>query len=179
MPLHLVTRLLDWLREERFIDTVAGAHFPGHVMELATTSDPDRTLLKDSLARLRDELGAAVCISTYTDGEITEQECAFRDAAPPVVEVAPCSDTGHASANGKSLLAQLDFTSRMDYLTRYPFVPLTGRTITSKRRLIAELDDPGPHCAQFSDASEVLDDVLARALAGETGAVARRPGRAR
>ncbi|MFD7978786.1 IclR family transcriptional regulator C-terminal domain-containing protein [Streptomyces sp. NPDC059071] len=159
MPLHLVARLLDWLREERFVDTVAGAHFPGPLMDLATRADPDRTLLQDSLGRLRDELGAAVYISTYADGEITIQASASSDTAPPVVEVAPFSDAGHASANGKSLLAQLDFTSRMDHLTRYPSVALTGRTITSRRRLLAELDGPGPHSAQF-DLFEYSDSEL-------------------
>ncbi|MFC8763361.1 IclR family transcriptional regulator C-terminal domain-containing protein [Streptomyces sp. NPDC057193] len=159
MPMNFVVRLLDWLRDERFVHTVVGAHFPGPLMTLATQTDPDRTLLKDTLAALRDELGAAVYLSTYTDGEITVQESASSQAAPPVEEVAPFSDTGHASANGKSLLAQLDFASRMDHLTRYPSVQLTGRTITSRRALIDELDGPGPHSAQF-DLLEYSDTTL-------------------
>lgn len=159
MPMNSVVRLLDWLRDERFVDTVAGAHFPGPLMDLATRADPDHSLLKDTLASLRDELGAAVYLSTYTDGEITVQQSAFSTTAPPVKEVAPFSDTGHASANGKSLLAQLDFASRMDHLTRYPSVQLTARTITSRRALIEELDGPGPHSAQF-DLLEYSDSVL-------------------
>ncbi|MFE5484103.1 IclR family transcriptional regulator C-terminal domain-containing protein [Streptomyces sp. NPDC056527] len=159
MPMNSVVRLLDWLRSERFVDTIAGAHFPGPLMALATRADPDQSLLKDTLASMRDELGAAVYLSTYTDGEITVQEAAFSTTAPPVEEVAPFSDTGHASANGKSLLAQLDFASRMDHLTRYPSVQLTGRTITSRRALIEELDGPGPHSAQF-DLLEYSDSVL-------------------
>ncbi|MBT2439968.1 hypothetical protein J7E93_07505 [Streptomyces sp. ISL-36] len=159
MPMNSVVRLLDWLRGDRFVDTVAGAHFPGPLMALATRADPGQSLLKDTLASLRDELGAAVYLSTYTDGEITVQASAFSTTAPPVEEVAPFSDTGHASANGKSLLAQLDFASRMDHLTRYPSVQLTGRTITSRRALIEELDGPGPHSAQF-DLLEYSDTVL-------------------
>ncbi|WP_329625949.1 hypothetical protein OG357_38595 (plasmid) [Streptomyces sp. NBC_01255] len=159
MPMNSAVRLLDWLRGERFIDTVAGAHFPGDLMALATRADPDHSLLKDTLASLRDELGAAVYLSTYTDGEITVRESAFSTSAPPVEEVAPFSGTGHASANGKSLLAQLDFDSRMDHLTRYPSVQLTGRTITNPRTLIEELDGPGPHSAQF-DLLEYSDTVL-------------------
>ncbi|MFD0367624.1 IclR family transcriptional regulator C-terminal domain-containing protein [Streptomyces sp. NPDC127114] len=42
-------------------------------------------------------------------------------------------DTAHASAVGKSLLAQLDFSGRMNHLARYPSVALTERTITSRR----------------------------------------------
>ncbi len=159
MPMNAVVRLLDWLRDERFIDTSAGAHFPGPLMTLATRPDPDRTLLQDALAALRDELRAAVYLSTYTDGEITVQQSASSTSAPPVEEVAPFSGSGHASANGKSLLAQLDFSSRMDHLTRYPSVQLTGRTITSRRALIEELDGPGPHSAQF-DLLEYSDKTL-------------------
>ncbi|MFC7924600.1 IclR family transcriptional regulator domain-containing protein [Streptomyces cinereoruber] len=159
MPMNAVVRLLDWLRHEQFIHTSAGAHFPGPLMTLATHADPDQTLLKTALTTLRDELGAAVYLSTYTDGEITVQQSASSQAAPPVEEVIPFNGSGHASANGKSLLAQLDFPSRMDHLTRYPSVQLTGRTITSRRALIEELDDPGPHAAQF-DLLEYSDKAL-------------------
>ncbi|MGW2016780.1 IclR family transcriptional regulator domain-containing protein [Streptomyces sp. NPDC001927] len=159
MPMNQVVRLVDWLRSEQFVDSIAGAHFPGPLMKLATGTDPDHTLLKDTLASLRDELGAAVYISTYTDGEITVRESASSQDAPPVEEVAPFRDTGHASANGKSLLAQLDFASRMDHLSRYPSVQLTGRTITNRRVLIEELDGPGPHSAQF-DLLEYSEAVL-------------------
>ncbi|MFC8176016.1 IclR family transcriptional regulator C-terminal domain-containing protein [Streptomyces sp. NPDC057325] len=159
MSMNTVVRLLDWLRDEQFIHTSAGAHFPGPLMTLATHADPDQTLLKGALTTLRDELGAAVYLSTYTDGEITVQQSASSQAAPPVEEVIPFNGSGHASANGKSLLAQLDFPSRMDHLTRYPSVQLTGRTITNRRALIEELDGPGPHSAQF-DLLEYSDKAL-------------------
>ncbi|MFC7979066.1 IclR family transcriptional regulator C-terminal domain-containing protein [Streptomyces cinereoruber] len=159
MPMNTVVRLLDWLRNEQFIHTSTGAHFPGPLMTLATHADPDQTLLKGALTTLRDELGAAVYLSTYTDGEITVQQSASSQAAPPVEEVIPFNGSGHASANGKSLLAQLDFPSRMDHLTRYPSVQLTGRTITNRRALIEELDGPGPHSAQF-DLLEYSDKAL-------------------
>ncbi|MFH8254228.1 IclR family transcriptional regulator domain-containing protein [Streptomyces roseolus] len=161
MPIHQVVRLLDWLRGEQFVDTVGGVHLPGPLMKLATgaAQKQDQALLFDMLASLRDELGAAVYISTYTEGEITVRASASSETAPPVEEVAPFSDSGHASANGKSLLAQLDFTSRMDHLARYPSVQLTGRTITSRLQLIEELDGPGPHSAQF-DLLEYSDTAL-------------------
>ncbi|MFF9819535.1 IclR family transcriptional regulator C-terminal domain-containing protein [Streptomyces sp. NPDC014006] len=149
MPFHDVVRLLDWLREEQFIETRAGAHFPSSLMKVASAADPDRTLLRHTLAGLRDELSAAVYVSTYTSGEITIQECASSASAPPVQERAPFSDTGHASAVGKSLLAQLNFAARMDHLSRYPSFQLTDRTITDKHSLFEQLDGPGPHSAQF------------------------------
>ncbi|MFD0367623.1 hypothetical protein [Streptomyces sp. NPDC127114] len=40
-------------------------------MILATGNDPKQTVLQDTLGALRDELDAAVYVSTYTDGEIT------------------------------------------------------------------------------------------------------------
>lgn len=149
MSLTTTARLLEWLRAQDMVDTVAGAHFPGPLMALATQPGQKDGLLKQALASLRDELQAAVYISSYTDGEIQVQEAAFSSTAPPVDEWAPFKDTGHASAVGKSLLAQLDFRSRMDHLTRYPSIALTERTITSPRALIEILDGHGPHAAQF------------------------------
>ncbi|MFD5589430.1 IclR family transcriptional regulator C-terminal domain-containing protein [Streptomyces sp. NPDC127063] len=175
MPFNHVVRLLDWLRDEQFIETRAGAHFPGPLMHLATTADRDHTLLRRCLAELRDQLGAAVYISTYANGEIAIRESASSASAPPVQERAPFTDTGHASAVGKSLLAQLNFADRMDHLTRYPSVQLTGRTITDTRRLFEQLDGPGPHSAQF-DLLEYSDTELCVAfslgLPGRASAIA-------
>lgn len=149
MPLDAAARMLNWLAEEGFVESRDTVHFPGPLQILATGNDPAHTLLKDTLSTLRDELGAAIYVSTYTQGEITVQESSFSTTAPPVDEWAPFRDTAHASAVGKSLLAQLDFNGRMDHLTRYPSRPLTDRTITSRRALIDTLDAPGPHAAQF------------------------------
>ncbi|MFD8951951.1 IclR family transcriptional regulator C-terminal domain-containing protein [Streptomyces xanthophaeus] len=149
MTMNATALLVDWLRSQGLVDTVEGAHRAGPVMDLVTQPDPGRHLLKRALEELRDELGAAVYISTYTAGEIEVQVSCHSPTAPPVQEWAPFKDTGHASAVGKSLLAQLDFESRMEHLTRYPSIPLTERTITSSRALIEALDQPGPHAAQF------------------------------
>lgn len=70
-------------------------------------------------------------------------------AAPPVIERVPFPEVAHASAVGKSLLAQLDFDGRMDHLSRYRPRALTGRTITDRTRLFAELDVNGPQSGQF------------------------------
>ncbi|MDT9687195.1 IclR family transcriptional regulator C-terminal domain-containing protein [Streptomyces sp. P9(2023)] len=149
MSLNGTALLLEWLRAQGLVVTVVGVHHPGPVLDLVTRPDPDRLLLKNTLAGLRDELDAAVYLSSYTDGEIRIHEAAHSPTAPPVDEWAPFTDTGHASAVGKSLLAQLDFDSRMDHLTRYPSIQLTDRTITNPRALIETLDGQGPHAAQF------------------------------
>ncbi|MGW6563856.1 IclR family transcriptional regulator domain-containing protein [Streptomyces sp. NPDC054975] len=149
MSLNATALLLEWLRGQGLVVTVAGVHHPGPVMELVTEPEPGRLLLKKTLAGLRDELDAAVYLSSYTDGEIRIHEAAHSATAPPVDEWAPFTDTGHASAVGKSLLAQLDFDSRMDHLARHPSIPLTDRTITNPRALIETLDGHGPYAAQF------------------------------
>lgn len=149
MSLNATALLLEWLRAQGLVVTVAGVHHPGPVLDLVTRPGPDRPLLKETLEGLRDELDAAVYLSSYTDGEIRIHEAAHSPTAPPVDEWAPFTDTGHASAVGKSLLAQLDFDSRMDHLARYPSIQLTDRTITNPRALIETLDGHGPHAAQF------------------------------
>ncbi|MFG2977767.1 IclR family transcriptional regulator C-terminal domain-containing protein [Streptomyces sp. NPDC048331] len=149
MSLNTTVRLLDWLLEQRLVESVGGAYFTGPILDLVTKADPHRRMLNIALEQLRDDLGAAVYISTYTHGEIEVNGCAHSASAPPVHEWAPFAETAHASAVGKSLLAQLDFDSRMDHLTRYPSVQLTERTITSPRALLDVLDEPGPHAAQF------------------------------
>lgn len=157
MSMHVVVRLVDWLRDQRFVESVDGAHFPGPLMSLIT--GPDQALLTTALSELRDDLGAVVYISAYTDGEIVIRESSFSDTAPAVLERAPFGVTGHASAVGKSLLAQLNFPARMDHLTRYPSVQLTDRTITNQQTLFERLDDHGPHSAQF-DPLEYSDSEL-------------------
>ncbi|MFD7972549.1 IclR family transcriptional regulator domain-containing protein [Streptomyces clavifer] len=159
VSMHLVVRLLDWLREQQFVETIDGAHFPGPLMALATRPDTHQSLLADALAELRDDLGAAVYISDYSDGEIIIQQSSSSATAPAVLEGAPFGVTGHASAIGKSLLAQLPFPARMEHLSRYPFVQLTDRTITNTHKLLERLDDHGPHAAQF-DLLEYSDSEL-------------------
>ncbi|MFF0431627.1 IclR family transcriptional regulator C-terminal domain-containing protein [Streptomyces sp. NPDC004327] len=153
--LSLAVQMLGWLREQRFLETRDGIHYPGELMTKLTTS----SLLTETLAELRDELGAAVYISSYTDGEIVIQESSSSDTAPAVTEQTPFGLTAHANAVGKSLLAQQNFASRMDHLSRYPFIQLTDRTITDERTLFQHLDVDGPHAAQF-DLLEYADTEL-------------------
>ncbi|MER8047351.1 hypothetical protein [Streptomyces sp. NPDC094032] len=108
------------------------------------------SLLTDTLADLRDELGAAVYISSHTDGEIVIQEAPSSAPAPAVNEQTPFGLTAHANAVGKSLLAQQNFTSRMDHLSRYPCLQLPDRTITDERPLFHHIDFDDPHAAQFA-----------------------------
>ncbi|WP_225804594.1 IclR family transcriptional regulator C-terminal domain-containing protein [Streptomyces sp. NK15101] len=145
VALSFAVQMLSWLREQRFLEARDGIHYPGELMTKLTTN----SLLTGTLAELRDELGAAVYISSYTDGEIIIQESSSSDTAPPVTEQTPFGVTAHANAVGKSLLAQQNFVSRMDHLSRYPFIQLTDRTITDERTLFQHLDVDGPHAAPW------------------------------
>ena len=44
-------------------------------------------------------------------------------------------DAAHATAIGKSILAQLDDAGRDDYFSRHPLHDLTPRTVVDRRRL--------------------------------------------
>ncbi|WP_327135857.1 hypothetical protein OG311_37745 (plasmid) [Streptomyces sp. NBC_01343] len=143
------TRLLHWLRNQQLIESIAGEHHPGPRLKLTTTPGRELELVRITLDDLCERLGAAVYYSRYTDGELHVVTSASGPTAPPVVEGVPFPQVAHASAVGKSLLAQLDFAGRMDHLARYKPRALTGRTITDPRRLFAELDVHGPQAGQF------------------------------
>ncbi|GLX20481.1 IclR family transcriptional regulator domain-containing protein [Streptomyces lavendulae] len=148
LPMESTARLLEWLGRQQLVATRAGAHFPGPALEL-----PDRSghrLRHQALSRFRDDVGAAVYLNGYVDGDVRVVECASSDSAPPAEEWVDFRAAAHASAIGKSLLAQLDHDSRMDHLTRHPAARLTARTITDLSALFEHLDRGGPHGAQFS-----------------------------
>ncbi|MEU4731758.1 helix-turn-helix domain-containing protein [Streptomyces sp. NPDC023588] len=150
LPVEVAAHLLEWLRRQQLVVTVAGVHHPGPAMTTATRPGSGRALFDGAMVRLRDELGAAVYFSRYLDGEVVVQACADSATAPRVPEWVSFKEAAHASAVGKSLLVQLDATSRMDHLTRHPAVTLTDRTITTPRLLFDDLDRHGPYAAQFS-----------------------------
>ncbi|MEU4352340.1 IclR family transcriptional regulator C-terminal domain-containing protein [Streptomyces sp. NPDC023838] len=149
LPLSAVTWLLHWLRGQHFVSTVAGAHFPGPLMGMTGGPEQRAQLLEQTLAGLRDDLGAAVYVSGYTDGDVTVFQSAHGPQAPAVREWVDFRDAAHASAVGKSLLAQLDFAGRMDHLARHRPIRLTERTITNPRALFEALDGHGPLAGQF------------------------------
>ncbi|MER6523110.1 IclR family transcriptional regulator C-terminal domain-containing protein [Streptomyces sp. NPDC001553] len=149
MSVTTTSWLLHWLRAQFFVETVAGVHRPGPVLEMASRTDQHELLMQQTLDALRDHLDAAVYLSTYTSGDILIHQSSHSATAPPVRVGAPFSITGHASACGKALLADLDFDARMEHLARHEPVSLTARTITNPRILFDNLDRHGPHAVQF------------------------------
>ncbi|MEW2418122.1 IclR family transcriptional regulator C-terminal domain-containing protein [Streptomyces sp. NPDC046866] len=148
--------LLHWLRAQYLVETIAGAHLPGPVMEMASRPEQHELLMQQTLDGLRDRLGAAIYLSTYTGGEVEILQSSHGQGAPPVRVGAAFTDSAHASAVGKALLADLDFEARMEHLTRYQPVSYTGRTITDLRTLFDKLDRHGPGALQF-DLQEYSD----------------------
>ncbi|AZM92783.1 IclR family transcriptional regulator C-terminal domain-containing protein [Streptomyces sp. W1SF4] len=169
LPVDPTARLLQWLRRQELVATRAGVHFPGPALEL-----PDRSgdrLLHRALALFRDDVGAAVYLNDYTDGDVRVVHCASSESAPPAQEWVDFRAAAHASAIGKSLLAQLDNASRMDHLARHPATSLTARTITDPFALFADLDQGGPHGARFSLLEYSVEVVCAAVPLGVPGQV--------
>jgi IclR family transcriptional regulator, acetate operon repressor len=84
---------------------------------------------------LRDELGGAVYLARYVDGEIVVSEIVDSARAPRIDLWVGIHDAGHATALGKCILGQLSDGDRLDYLARHPMHDLTPRTVVDHRRL--------------------------------------------
>ncbi|MER8232687.1 IclR family transcriptional regulator C-terminal domain-containing protein [Streptomyces sp. NPDC094049] len=145
-------RLLVWLCAHHLLSRLPdGSYTVGPLFSPVPAGDP--VLRHDTLVRLLDDLrdatGAAVYFSRYTDGEIDIQHCSDGPGTPAITQWVDLKEAAHASANGKSLMAQLDFEGRMDHLARYRPYALTERTITDPAALFRTLDGHGPHASQF------------------------------
>ncbi|MFD8953911.1 helix-turn-helix domain-containing protein [Streptomyces xanthophaeus] len=169
LPADAAAHLLTWLTGQRLVTTYGGAHFPGPSLTPAAGPAPYEDLFATALGRMRDEAGAAVYFSRYLDGEVTVQAYADSARTPRVTEWVPFRTAAHASAIGKSLLAQLDPVSRTDHLARYPAVRLTDRTITAPHVLFPDLDRHGPDAPQFSLREYSVGEVCAALPLGLPG----------
>ncbi len=121
------------------------AYVAGHALLLGETDGADgRGHLRETLAWLRDAVGAAVYVARYTDGEVAITQYADGPAAPVVEEWVDFRVAAHASAVGKALLAQLDHDDRRDHLARHRLAPFTPHTLTSRHVLFRQLDERPP-----------------------------------
>ncbi|PJM98659.1 hypothetical protein CG740_34845 [Streptomyces sp. CB01201] len=174
----VLAQLLRWLCEQGLTTALDdGSYLPGPVLRLmsAPGSTHAEHVLRHALVGLRDTVGAAVYVSSYTDGEVTISQYADGPTAPKVHEWVDFRAAADASAVGKSLLAQLDFDSRMDHLSRRQPVRLTARTITNHHALFHALDAHGPQAAQFDLLEYSTQEVcvaIPLTVAGQVGCVA-------
>jgi DNA-binding IclR family transcriptional regulator len=144
-----LTALLRMLRREGYVEQVSGGEYvTGEALaRLGSAHNREKALrdkLQRTLDRLRDSVGAAVYISRYVDGEVRVTQYADSPAAPKVNEWVDFRYSAHATAVGKSLLTQLDHTSRRDHLSRHKMARLTSRTITSDQLLLRRLEAQPP-----------------------------------
>ncbi|MGW9374075.1 IclR family transcriptional regulator domain-containing protein [Streptomyces xanthophaeus] len=178
LPRKPLQQLLVWLCEQGLIaSTGDGGYIPGPVLTMISGQESltPKEVLSQALDGLRDAVDAAVYVATYTNGEVTITEQAVGPTAPGVREWIDFRESAHASAVGKSLLAQLDFDRRMDHLSRRQPRPLTPRTITDRRVLFRALDGHGPQAPQF-DILEYSNEEVCVAfhlgVRGQAGCVA-------
>ncbi|WP_345355037.1 IclR family transcriptional regulator [Actinoallomurus liliacearum] len=146
LPLATTYHLLRTLVHEGYlVRTTEGAYLLGDRV------DPlqDDRRAQDRVARirvelraLRDELGVAAYFSLYEDGEIRVVEIADGPRTPRVDLSVGLSQTAHATAIGKCVLAQLPPLARRDHLSRHPLIGLTPHTITHQGELERRLDSP-------------------------------------
>jgi DNA-binding IclR family transcriptional regulator len=101
------------------------------------------TRVRRILERLRDDTNAAVYLAMYDEGEILVADVADGAAAPRIDLWVGLHEAAHATALGKSILANLDQAARADYLARHRLEPLTRRTVVSRHRLEQELAGSG------------------------------------
>lgn len=147
-PGHLA-HLLLMLRREGYLELLAdGSLVVGESFTLLSSGGDRTELLRERLQRtltkLRDDIGAAVYISRYLDGEVKITQFAAGPRAPAVNEWVDFKAAAHASAVGKCLLTQLDNDGRRDHLSRHKTIRLTSRTTTNERVLFSQLDSQPP-----------------------------------
>jgi DNA-binding IclR family transcriptional regulator len=169
-----LTTLLRMLTREGFVLRMPdGAYAVGDTFARLTSADGrDRALfakLQRTLNRLREDVGAAVYLSRYVDGEVRITQCAAGPETPAVNEWVDFRWAAHASAVGKSLLGQLDRDGRRDHLSRHRMARLTSRTITSERLLLTHLEAQPPS-APALDIQEYAVGTVCAAVPISSGA---------
>lgn len=122
---------------------VLGARFPSFQREI----DARGVFLARVRAALRsitDEVGATAYLSRYDDGEMHLIDIVDAEQNPRVELWVGLQSSGHATALGKQILAELTDDDRLDYLSRHRLEELTPRTISDRRTLLTQLEhSPG------------------------------------
>ncbi|MFE6667824.1 IclR family transcriptional regulator [Streptomyces sp. NPDC057697] len=176
LPLGPLSPLLLTLRREGHVEQVTdGAYVIGSSLLLIGSGPARRQALEarlqQTLAQLRDSVGAAVYISRYVDGEIRVTQYADGPRTPAVNEWVDFRSAAHASAVGKCLLAQLDRDGRRDHISRHRTPRLTSRTITNEKVLFSKLDSQ-PATVPVLDLQEYAVGTVCAAVPLTAGASA-------
>ncbi len=146
LPLATAYHLLRTLLHEGYVvRTADGLYLLGDRVDSLNARRRTQILLgrvRDVLAGLRDELGAAAYLCLYKEGEIRLIDVADGPCTPRVELWVGLNDAAHATAAGKCVLSQLGSDERREHLARHPLVDLTPHTITHPGELERRLDTP-------------------------------------
>ena len=139
LPLATTYHLLRTCAHEGWLQRLDdGSYVLGHRLDVIRahgTAARGLAHARPALEWLRDELGGAVYLGRYLDGEIVVAEIVDSARAPRIDLWVGVHDAGHATALGKSILGQLPSADVDDYLARHPLHDLTPRTVVDRRRL--------------------------------------------
>jgi IclR family transcriptional regulator, acetate operon repressor len=145
LPLGTTYHLLRTCAHEGWLQRLDdGSYVLGHRIDVVRehgTAARGVAHARPALEWLRDELGGAVYLARYVDGEIVVAEIVDSARAPRIDLWVGIHDAAHATALGKCILGQLPDADRKDYLARHPLYDLTPRTVVDRRRL--PLPSPG------------------------------------
>ncbi|MFK0218433.1 IclR family transcriptional regulator [Streptomyces vinaceus] len=146
LPQLVLARVMEQLvRANLAAPAGPGAYIAGRALLLTEAASGDgRGHLRETLAWVRDAVGAAVYVARYTDGEVCITQYADGPATPLVDEWVDFRAAAHASAVGKALLAQLGPDGRKDHLSRHRAARFTAHTITRQEDLFRQLDTRRP-----------------------------------
>jgi IclR family transcriptional regulator, acetate operon repressor len=145
LPLPTTYHLLRTCAHEGWLQRLGDGSFVlGHRIDVVRehgAAARGLALARPALEGLRDELGGAVYLARYVDGEVVVTEIVDSGRAPRIDLWVGIHDAAHATALGKCILGQLPDAERDDYLVRHPLHGLTPRTVVDRRRL--RLPAPG------------------------------------
>jgi IclR family acetate operon transcriptional repressor len=145
LPLATTYHLLRTCTHEGWLQRLDdGSYVLGHRIDVVRdhgTAARGVAHARPALEWLRDELGGAVYLGRYVDGEVMVAEIVDSASAPRIDLWVGIHDAAHATALGKAILGQLSAGDRDDYLARHPLHDLTPRTVVDRRRL--RLPGPG------------------------------------
>jgi IclR family transcriptional regulator, acetate operon repressor len=139
LPLPTTYHLLRTCAHEGWLQRLDdGSYVLGHRLDVVRahgTAARGVAHARPALEWLRDELGGAVYLARFVDGEVVVAEIVDSARAPRIDLWVGVHDAAHATALGKSLLGQLDEAARADYLARHPLHDLTPRTVVVRQQL--------------------------------------------
>jgi DNA-binding IclR family transcriptional regulator len=139
LPLATTYHLLRTCTHEGWLQRLDdGGYVLGHRMDVVRehgSAARGVAQARPAMEWLRDELGGAVYLARFVDGEVVVADIVDSARAPRIELWVGVHDAAHATAIGKSILGQLPAADRDDYLSRHPLHDLTPRTVVDRRRL--------------------------------------------